>query len=460
MPDPAARAKTMQILLWTFLLLACAEFIVRGPVRLARAGEFNDFISPYTQSKAWIRGVDPYKPEILAALWPRQAEPFPFTHDLSDGSLVLKRGIPTAYPPTALVLIAPISMLPWPLAHELWLILSVVALTAVVFSLLLAGEYNRHNWRSYLFLTIAMAFAPFQTGLATGNLVIVVVGLCAGAVLTAARQQDPAAGILIGVASCLKPQVGVVFLLYLLLKRRWRIVSCATILIAVLAITAVVRLAASHSPWMATYLSDNRILFAKESLGDFTESNQIRYGLINLQLLTYVFLHDRGWADAVALAVGGTLVVIWLILMRRRTCKETSLLELGTLLVISLLPMYHRFYDASLLVFPLAWSVREIFGVSRRFAGIALVLLLLFLAPLGTILQQVQHANWFLPLQDLWWWTHIVMPCQVWAILLLSVVCLTAMRFQRFDHSSTQPFRKVHSVPAIAARLPAGMKDP
>jgi hypothetical protein len=436
MLDPTARARTTQIVLWTFLLLACAEFIARGPVRLAQAGEFNDFISPYTQAKAWLRGVDPYTPETLAVLWPRQAQPFPFKRDLSDGSLVLKRGIPTAYPPTALVLIAPISILPWPVADKLWSILSLFAFTVVVFSLLLVGEYKRDDWRSYLFLTIAIAFAPFHSGLATGNLVIVVVGLCAGAVLSAARQRDSAAGILIGVAACLKPQIGLVFLFYFLLKRRWRIVSCATILIAVSAITAVVRLAASHSPWMAVYLSDSRILFAKGSLGDFTESNRIRYGLVNLQLLTYIFLHDREWADAVALAVGGILVVIWLILMRRRTFKETSLLELGTLLVISLLPMYHRFYDASLLVFPLAWSVRAIIGVLRRFAGTALFLLLLFLAPLGTILQQVQHANWSLPLQDLWWWTHIVMPCQVWAILLLSIVCLSAMRFQPLDHSS------------------------
>jgi hypothetical protein len=42
------------------MLLAASEFIVRGPVRFLRAADFNDFISPYIQSRALVRGMDPY----------------------------------------------------------------------------------------------------------------------------------------------------------------------------------------------------------------------------------------------------------------------------------------------------------------------------------------------------------------------------------------------------------------
>jgi hypothetical protein len=397
-------------------------------MRFARARGFNDFLSPYIQSKAWTRSLDPYSQDNLVALWPPEVQPFPFVDDLKSGTLLLKRGIPTAYPLPTLVLLAPFAILPWPIAHELWLVLTLSAFGVTLFSLLRVVGYHFDDTTTYLFLALAVALAPFHSGLATGNIVIVVVGLCAAAVLTATNQRDSLAGVLTGVAVCLKPQIGLVVLIYFLLKRRWKIVSFAIIVVAVLATTAIGRLAASHTSWVANYLLDCRMLFAKGSLGDFTEGNGIRFGLVNLQLLTYIFLRDGAPANLCALIVSGILAAIWLLLLRRRACKRIDLLDLSTLLVLSLMPLYHRFYDASLLIFPLAWSLKALSNQSRRPAGIALFLMLLFLVPAGSMLEQAQHASWTLHLQSHWWWTDLIMPCQVWAILLLALACMAAMR--------------------------------
>src|ERR1700736_1609801 len=93
------------VLCLSLLLMAGAEFIVRGPVRAVRtATQFNDFLSPYIQANAWIRGLDPYSPQILLKLWPAQAPHFSFLpKEVATGTLVANRGIPTAYPITALV---------------------------------------------------------------------------------------------------------------------------------------------------------------------------------------------------------------------------------------------------------------------------------------------------------------------------------------------------------------------
>ena len=67
MPPLSSSSKSFLLLL---VLLAASEFIVRGPVRFLRAADFNDFISPYIQSRALVKGMDPYSPEVLVRLWP------------------------------------------------------------------------------------------------------------------------------------------------------------------------------------------------------------------------------------------------------------------------------------------------------------------------------------------------------------------------------------------------------
>ena len=111
----------------------------------------------------------------------------------------------------------------------------------------------------------------------------------------------------------------------------------------------------------------------------------------------------------------------------REAGNDRELLELSTIAVISLLPVYHRFYDATLLVLPLCWAFvwlrRE-----RASAALSLGLMLPFLIPGGTLLETMQIAG-RIPraLTNHWWWEAVVMPHQVWALLFLSIVLLREM---------------------------------
>lgn len=417
------------ILILGLLLLAGAEFLLRGPVRFVRSSNFNDFISPYIQTRTWMKGEDPYSPAKIVALWPSDMEQYSFSKkDLADGSLVLKRGIPTAYPPTAFMLLATIAWLPWTLAYRVWLGISILAFGLTVLALLLLLGFQRYEKRTYVFLTLALALAPFHTGLATGSIVIVVVGLCAVAVLAADRRRNIVAGILLAIAAALKPQIGLLFFPYYLLTRRWRVVAAGAILLAIVAAIAVLRLGINHTPWVENYLADNRILFGNGSLGDFTQSNPDRFSLVDLQVLVYTFLPDRAWTNLLSFAIAGGLGFLWLLLLRRCAESKSELLALATLMVLSLLPVYHRFYDASLLIFPLAWSLASVLGPRRHLAKGALLLMLVFLVPGGSALEQLRHTSHLAALQDSWWWTHVVMPHQVWALFFLGVLLLAAMR--------------------------------
>ena len=425
--QPARFARNL--LLAILLLLAGAEFVLRGPVRFAHAANFNDFISPYIQTRAWIEGQDPYSPQTMVRLWPPEAERFDFlSRDLADGTLVLKRGIPTAYPLTAFVLIAPVAALPWHIAHPLWLIITVFAFGVTVASLLCVAKLLPRTDLTLVFLAIALALAPFHTALAAGSIVTVAVAASAAAVWASSRRHDILAGVLLAIAVGLKPQIGLPFCFYYLVRRRWRIPVVAAGFAALLFLLAFLRCLVSGTPWLENYLYDNRILFAHGSLGDFTEGNPIRFGLINFQVAAYMLLHNREGASLVAIAVAAAGGMLWLFLICKGKEHVSELLALSALVVLSLLPIYHRFYDASLLIFPLALSLTALNGPLRVWARSALaVIVLVFLFPGGTAFQQLQQAGHFAALKNYSWWNTLVLPHECWSLFILAALLLVAM---------------------------------
>ena len=422
----STRSKFLLVLL---VLLAASEFIERGPLRFLQATDFNDFISPYLQSRALVEGLDPYSPEVVVRLWPsgEAYRPDFLDQDLADGSLMEKRGVPTAYPPTCLLLLTPLAVLPWPVAHLAWLVITVVLTLGAIWSLLAMSGFERSDWRFYVFLAFALALAPLHTGLAAGSIVISTVALCGIALSLEQCGGEMVAGILFGIAVCLKPQIGLPFLAFYLLRRRWRLSGIAAGVFFATALLAMVRLAISGTPWIQNYRLDNKVLLATGMLSDFTERNPIRFGLINLQVLLYVIWHHAMAANVLALAISAALFGVWVFLVLRNGSLDV-LLAVSTLVVLSLFPVYHRFYDGFLLILPLGWSLREFSGPGNKLARGAFLLLLPFLVPGGSALEQLQLSG-RIPeaMAQSWYWTGIVMPHQIWFLLLLSLLLLWRM---------------------------------
>jgi hypothetical protein len=426
MPPLSARSKSLLILL---VLLALSEFVVRGPVRFLRAAEFNDFISPYIQSRALVLGMDPYSPEVLLRLWPVEGDRRPDANDVADGSLTVKRGIPTAYPLTCLFLLVPLAVLPWPVAYLAWLVITLCLILGLIGSLLAMGGFGSNDWRAYVFVAFSLALAPLHTGLGAGSIVISTVSLCGVALALEERGRKIIAGILFGIAVCLKPQIGLPFLVYYLLRRHWRLAGVAAGVVLTTALLAMARLAISGTPWLQDYRVDNKVLLATGILSDFTERNPIRFSLINLQVLFYALLHHAVAANVLALAVSAALFGIWVWLVLRNR-SLVVLLSVGTLAVLSLLPVYHRLYDAFLLIFPLCWSLKEFSG-SKAARG-AFLLMLPFLVPGGSALELFQLRGQIPEgFVHSWYWTRFVMPHQIWFLLLLSLLLLWRMASER-----------------------------
>jgi hypothetical protein len=412
------------------LALAGSEFLVRGPVRALRtATHFNDFLSPYIQAKALRLGLDPYSPQVLLRLWPADAPHFLFLPvEVSNGTLVANRGFPTAYPITAFVLIAPFSVLPWNLAYALWLAVNCVLFALMLGALVSLAGLSYRNPAAILLIAGTLALAPFHTGLVTANVTLVAVELSVIAIWTVRRNLDFATAALLATATGLKPQIGLCFLLYYLVRRRWRVFGLAMLALACLAAAGLLRLELGHTPWLANYISDNHILLETGVLGNFTDINPTRFGLINLQVALYPLLGGISMTNYVSRVTGAALLFAWLTgMLRRYRSGEYELLDVSAIAVISLLPIYHRFYDATLLVLPLCWVIVS-YRRSRMSAVLTLLLMLPFLVPGGTLLETME-INGRIPgmLIHRAWWEAFVMAHQVWLLLLLSVLLLYQM---------------------------------
>jgi hypothetical protein len=413
------------------LLLAGAEFVVRGPVRAIHSTTgFNDFLSPYIQAQAWMYGLDPYSPQTLLDLWPAEALQYSFLQiEAANGTLVAKRGIPTAYPVTALVLVAPFGFIHWNIAYAIWLAINLFLFAGMIAALGALAGFSYREPAALLLITATLALAPFHTGIVTANVSLVAVELGVIAVWIARQRYEVIAAILVGISAGIKPQIGLCFVLYYLLRRRWRLFGTAVAILIALATIGMLRLQVGHTPWLANYLNDNHILLETGVLGNFTSINPTRFGLINLQVALYPILNSVRLANGLASAMSGILLIIWLVEMVRRQGAEFELLDLSAIVVISLLPIYHRFYDATLLVFPLCWalfSFRE--RKVRNFAIICLLLMVPFLIPGGTLLETMETSG-RIPsvLANQWWWQAFIMSHQVWMLLFLSILLVREM---------------------------------
>jgi hypothetical protein len=77
---------------------------------------------------------------------------------------------------------------------------------------------------------------------------------------------------------------------------------------------------------------------------------------------------------------------------------------------------------------PVGLSLARLKKSRNGFANATLFLTLVFLIPSGTALEKLQQTGQMFALQHSWVWMHILMPHQVWAILILRLVLLREMR--------------------------------
>jgi hypothetical protein len=403
-------------LAWFLLAAAILYFAWRGVLR--GAFESHDLMFGYAGAQAWLRGLDPYDPAVISGLMATQAG------SLGD----VAGGFRNVYFPPTLLTFLPISFTEWQVARLLALAIDVGAVAVIVLGVIRLLDWPMASTRAILLAAFLLALAPIHTTVAEGQTAVVATAMLVGAMLAERSAHPFVAGLLYGLATAVKVQLGLPFVAYLVWRRRWRAAAAATAAVAALSVLAIARMGAASVPWLGSWLANLAWASGPGGINDASPQNPGSYAFVNLQYPLQTLLGRSPLADPITYLIVGlaALALVWLV---RGGRPRQELLALAVVAVLCLIVTYHRYYDAVLLALPIAWGFAAVSTPLRRFGLAVLVLCAYFLVPVQTALYALQTAG-VLPsaLVDSVIWRSVLMPSQAWALVFLAAVLLAAAR--------------------------------
>ena len=403
--------------------LALVVFIWRGPWR-ALGGErlSSDFAVVYGASQAWLSGLDPYDyPTLTTILRQRGYDSSVLPHPMAR---------PSVYPPTTFISLSPLTMAYWGVARVTWLAINLTGLAILVWSLIGSKQSKWADWRVGLLIAAVLMLACVQSGVALGQLALLPVAMAVWALQREKKGRPWGAGLLTGLAAAIKPHVGGVFLIYLLLRpngQRLKVLATAAVVLAVLGAASITRLDSVGIDWR-TGLQRNLKSFTVGGIGDPTPANPLSFQLINLHVPLHLLIDSHTGVNLLVYGLIAVAAAIAFIGTLRSVTPNRDGLLLSILAVLSLMAAPHRHYDAVLLVLPLSWCIQHL-GVRRDlWCWAALLSMIPFLTPGGALIFQL--SKWLeLPntLTASWWWQCFVVLHQPWALVALAISLIGAM---------------------------------
>lgn len=405
-------------LAWAFLAIAGSVFVIRGPARATWWSD--DFAVPYSMSRAWLLGTNPYQPDSLNRVLIDAGRERDSTGRAINNS-------PVYLPPT-LVPHAPVTLLPWRAARIAWLALNLLLVGWMIRSALLFAGVRWGETPALWLAGAIVALAPLHTGIAVGQIAIPSIALAIVAMSLIRDGRQNAGGIALGVSVLLKPQLTGPFIAYYFLRRGQRAAAVATAVGVAAAIVSLGWLWMNDIPWLESWRAVMQSIMVPGSQHD--PAGPWSAQLVELRTLITA-LGGGEWAGIMGFGIAA-LAGVWLYAVGRRLDERHDLLLLSGVAVLSLLATYHRFYDAGLLAVPLVWlaygSRLSAFGVDPRLSAAALGCIAIFFVPGAWAMQRLADAG-RLPaaLTESWVWNAVLLRHQNWALVILFVVLAAAL---------------------------------
>lgn len=332
------------------LILGSIVFILLGVVLEKSApSQSVDFRVMYYPARCLLQHQDPYKPAQVLSLY--RAEGGDAATDTEKIRLMVSGYV---YPPNAFTFTLPFALLPWGPAHILWQVL-------IVASYLLAA---------YVVWNLTAEFAPLAGGaliafllinsellLVTSNAAGIVLSLTVVAVCCFLHNRFVPAGIVcLAVALLLKPQdAGLVWLYFLLAggeqrKRAWQ----TLLLTAALSVPAVLWVSHAVPSWTTELHANLSTAAARGGTSDPGPASLAGHGLagvISLQSAISAFRDDPRIYNLGSYLICAPLLLVWAIItLRAQFTAARAWLALASISALTMLPVYHRQYDAKLLL--------------------------------------------------------------------------------------------------------------
>ena len=332
-----------------------------------------DFRIVYLAARCMIEHRDPYSESEYLRVFQEQGGTVPA--DPAERRKFEGAVMAVVYLPTALLVIAPFAVLGWGVAQALWTILTIFLFTLAC-CLIWSVAADRSPPVSTLLVAFMLANA--EVVFAFGNAAGVAVSLCAIAVWCFFTERFAFAGVACLAASlAIKPHdSAAVWLYFLIIGGVYRRRAVQTLIVVIgLGILAVLWTYQVSPHWSQEIRSNLELVSARGGIADPGPagiSNGSGGMIINLQAVFSVFRDNPRFYNLATWIVCAPLFIAWIIrTLRAGNSRAEMWLALAALVPLSMLPIYHRPYDAKLLLLAAPacaalWSQ----GGARRWLGI------------------------------------------------------------------------------------------
>ncbi len=312
----------------------------------------SDFKAIYYGARCVIHNSDPYQNGEIQKEFTANGEQVPADPVISRS---VQRAIFVCINlPTTLFLVAPFALLAFVPSHVIWMTLMAGSLLVAAY---LAWDFGSPFSPVVAGALVGTILANSEVLIIIGNTAAIVISLAIIAVWTFVKDRFALLGVLcIAISLALKPHdAGFIWLYFLLAGRVQRKRALQSLLVAiVISIPAVLWVSHVSPDWMHE-IHEN--LAATSAHGDLNDPGPSSIGahtlgmVVSLQTLVSTFRDEPGFYNLVTYLVIGPLILLWVLnTIRTQFSKERMWLALAAISALSLLPVYHRIYDAKLLL--------------------------------------------------------------------------------------------------------------
>lgn len=334
-----------------YFVVGAVLFLLLGLLARNMPGQQNcDFKALYTASKAFLQHHDPYRQANLVRVY----------QSLYPGYQPVLSQIDTIYVnlPSTVVLLAPLALMPWSVAHVLW---SALTAASLIFAAWLMWDVaNAWSTRVAGILTF-IVLSGSQALLFVGNAAGLVIGLVTIGVWCFVREKQVPVGVAcMAIALLIKPQdAGFIWLYFLLAGGKSRRRSLQTLAIVIpVACWAAISMAQISPDWTIE-LRHNVIT----TMGPGQVNNPLAARvdplwpgsmIVSLQTLTGVFWTDPRIYNGVAYLLLAPMIVFWALKSKGSQANLARVwIAIATIVPLSMLAGYHRQHDTRLLLLAL-----------------------------------------------------------------------------------------------------------
>ena len=337
------------------------QLLILGSIFFVAIGAMMEFFNPlgmtdfqelYYGSRSVAHHLDPYQPDQVAAVYLADNGTLPADTGVSHTKRLIL--FICSNLPTTLLLVSPLAVLPWKFALLVWMMLIAASFILACFLIWKLGADSAPRLYGCLIFLLLINSGLF---LCAGNTAGLVISLTIIAVCCFLQNRFALIGVLcLAAALAMKPHdAGPIWLYFLLVGGAHRKRALQSLAVTVfIAVVAVLWLSHVAPHWLPEYQSNIHAAMAaggRDNPGPTTQGGRGIGQIVSLQAIFSLIRDNPGFYNLAAWTLCLPLILVWCVkTWRSGFSPRLAWFALAAISALTMLPFYHRTYDARLLL--------------------------------------------------------------------------------------------------------------